>query len=59
VNMTRGIGTALGVAAVTLGLNVARLAGHSSAGPALSMGLLAAAGALAAVAGAGAIGARK
>jgi MFS family permease len=57
VNMTRGIGTALGVAAVTLGLNVARLTGHSSTGPALSMGLLAVAGALAAVSGAGATGA--
>jgi MFS family permease len=57
VNMTRGIGTALGVAAVTLGLNVARLAGHSGTGPALSMGLLAVAGTLAAVAGAGATGA--
>jgi hypothetical protein len=59
VNMTRGIGTALGVVAVTLGLNVARLAGHSGAGPALSMGLLAVAGALAAVSGAGATGAGK
>jgi len=54
VNMTRGIGTALGVAAVTLGLNVARLTGHSASGPALAMGLLAIAGTLAAVCGAGA-----
>jgi len=59
VNMTRGIGTALGVAAVTLGLNVARLTGHSGAGPALSMGLLAVAGALAAMSGAGATGATR
>jgi MFS family permease len=57
VNMTRGIGTALGVAVVTLGLNVARLTGHSGTGPALAMGLLAVAGALAAVSGAGATGA--
>jgi MFS family permease len=56
VNMTRGVGTALGVAAVAVGLNVARLTGHSAAGPALSMGLLAVAGALAAVSGAGASG---
>jgi len=59
VNMTRGVGTALGVAAVTLGLNVARLTGHSGTGPALSMGLLAVAGMLAAVSGAGATGARQ
>ncbi|HUN37376.1 MAG TPA: MFS transporter [Trebonia sp.] len=59
VNMTRGIGTALGVAAVTLGLNVAKLTGHASIGPALSMGVLAGAGVLAAVAGAGATGTRQ
>jgi MFS family permease len=59
VNMTRGIGTALGVAAVTLGLNVASLTGHSGTGPALSMGLLGVAGMLAAVSGAGATGARQ
>ncbi len=59
VNMARGIGTALGVAAVTLGLNAARLIGHSGTGPVLSMGLLAVAGVLAAVSGAGATGARK
>jgi MFS family permease len=58
VNMTRGIGTALGVVAVALGLNIARLTGHLSTGPALSMGLLAVAGVLAAVSGAGATGAR-
>jgi hypothetical protein len=53
VNMTRGIGTALGVAVVTLGLHAARLAGHPAAGPGLSMALLAVAGVVAAVAGAG------
>ena len=52
VNMTRGIGTALGVAAVTLGLHVADDAGHPSAGPGLSMALLAVAGVVATVAGA-------
>jgi len=54
VNMTRGIGTALGVAVVTLGLYAARFAGHPAAGPGLTMALLAGAGILAAVAGAGA-----
>jgi hypothetical protein len=54
VNMTRGIGTALGVAVVTLGLHIARDAGHPAAGAALSMGLLAVAGMAAAAAGAGA-----
>lgn len=53
VNMTRGIGTALGVAVVTLGLHAGRLTGHPAAGPGLSMALLAVAGLLAAAAGAG------
>ncbi|HEX9043178.1 MAG TPA: MFS transporter [Trebonia sp.] len=53
VNMTRGIGTALGVAVVTLGLHAARLTGHPADGPGLSMALLALAGVVAAVAGAG------
>ncbi|HEX3959268.1 MAG TPA: MFS transporter [Trebonia sp.] len=53
VNMTRGIGTALGVAVVTLGLHAARLAGHPAAGPGLSMALLAVAGVGAAMAGTG------
>jgi MFS family permease len=53
VNMTRGIGTALGVAVVTLGLHAAQLTGHPAAGPGLSMALLAAVGLLAAAAGAG------
>jgi hypothetical protein len=44
---------------VTLGLNVARLTGHPGTGPALSMGLLAVAGGLAAVSGAGATGASE
>jgi MFS family permease len=57
VNMTRGTGTALGVAAVTLGLHVADCAGHPGAGPVLAMALLAVAGAVAAVAGARARGA--
>jgi hypothetical protein len=52
VNMARGIGTALGVAVVTLGLHIARDAGHPAAGAALSMGLIAAAGAGAKAAGA-------
>jgi MFS family permease len=59
VNMTRGIGTALGVAAVTLGLSAARTTGHTATGPALSMGLLALAAVLAAISGAGATGAGK
>jgi hypothetical protein len=33
VNMTRGIGTVLGVAAVTLSLHGARLMGHPAIGP--------------------------
>jgi MFS family permease len=53
VNMTRGIGTALGVAVVTLGLHATRLTGHPAVGPGLSMALLAVAGVAAAVAGAG------
>jgi MFS family permease len=40
VNMTRGIGTALGVAVVTLGLHAGKLAGAPSAGPSLALGVL-------------------
>jgi hypothetical protein len=36
VNMTRGIGTALGVAAVTLGLHAATISGHPNPGPAVA-----------------------
>jgi MFS family permease len=43
VNMTRGIGTALGVAAVTLALHAGGLLGSPDVGRALSMALLAAA----------------
>jgi MFS family permease len=43
VNMTRGIGTALGVAVVTLGLHAATSFGHPSAGPQVAFGTLAAA----------------
>ena len=42
VNMTRGIGTALGVAVVALGLHAGALLGSTRAGVALSMGALAA-----------------
>jgi MFS family permease len=42
VNMTRGTGTALGVAVVTLGLHAGALLGSPQAGLALSMGALAA-----------------
>lgn len=51
VNMTRGIGTALGVAVVTLGLHAGRLTGHPGAGPPLAAGALAAAALLATWAG--------
>jgi MFS family permease len=51
VNMTRGIGTALGVAVVTLGLHAAKLAGAPSAGPALALAALSVAGLAAAWAG--------
>jgi MFS family permease len=51
VNMTRGIGTALGVAVVTLGLHAGRLAGHPGAGPSLAVAALAAAALLATWAG--------
>jgi MFS family permease len=51
VNMTRGIGTALGVAVVTLGLHAARLAGVPSAGPSLALAALSAAALAAAWAG--------
>jgi MFS family permease len=42
VNMTRGIGTALGVAVVSLGLHVGTFLGQPDAGPTLSMAALAA-----------------
>jgi MFS family permease len=42
VNMTRGIGTALGVAVVTLGLHAAGFPGHADTGQELSMAALAA-----------------
>ncbi len=43
VNMARGLGTALGVTAVTLALHAAARLGHASAGPAVAMVVLAAA----------------
>ena len=52
VNMTRGIGTALGVAAVALGLHAASFTGLPGAGTAVSMALLAAAGVVAVAAAA-------
>jgi len=51
VNMTRGIGTALGVAVVTLGLHAAKLADVPSAGPSMALGALSVAGLAAAWAG--------
>ena len=41
VNMARGLGTALGVAVVTLALHAAARLGHASAGPAVAMAALA------------------
>ncbi len=41
VNMARGLGTALGVAVVTLALHAAPRVGHPSAGPAAAMAALA------------------
>ena len=41
VNMARGLGTAMGVAAVTLALHAAARLGHPSAGPAAAMAALA------------------
>ena len=41
--MARGLGTALGVTAVTLTLHTAARLGHASAGPAVAMVVLAAA----------------
>ena len=41
VNMARGLGTALGVAVVTLALHAAARLGHASAGPAAAMAALA------------------
>lgn len=51
VNMTRGIGTALGVAIVTLGLHAGKLTGDSAAGPPLALAALAMAAVAAAWAG--------
>jgi MFS family permease len=51
VNMTRGIGTALGVAVVTLGLHAAKLAGAPAAGPPLALAALSVAALVAARAG--------
>ena len=51
VNMTRGIGTALGVAVVTLGLHLGKRAGDPSAGPSLALAALSAAALAAAWAG--------
>jgi MFS family permease len=42
VNMARGLGTAAGVAVVTLALHAAARLGHASAGPAVAMAVLAA-----------------
>jgi MFS family permease len=42
VNMARGLGTAAGVAVVTLALHAAARLGHASAGPAVAMAALAA-----------------
>jgi len=53
VNMARGLGTALGVAVVTLALHTAARLGDAGAGPAAAMGLLAAAALAAAWAGTG------
>jgi hypothetical protein len=53
VNMTRGIGTALGVAVVTLGLHVGRMvSAQPGAGQTVSMAVLAAAALAATWAGA-------
>ncbi len=41
VNMARGLGTALGVAVVTLALHAAARLGHAPAGPAAAMALAA------------------
>jgi MFS family permease len=51
VNMARGLGTALGVAVVTLALHAAAHLGHPGAGPAAAMAALAAAALAAALAG--------
>ncbi|HEY7262915.1 MAG TPA: MFS transporter [Trebonia sp.] len=53
VNMTRGIGTALGVAVVTLGLHAGTFLGHPRTGQELSMAALAAAALTATWAGSG------
>jgi EmrB/QacA subfamily drug resistance transporter len=54
VNMARGLGTALGVAVVTLALHAAARLDHPSAGPAAAMAALAAAALIATWAGRGA-----
>ena len=41
VNMARGLGTALGVAVITLALHTAARLGHAPAGPAAAMAALA------------------
>jgi len=51
VNMARGLGTALGVATVTLALHAAASLGHASGGPAAAMAVLAAAAMVATWAG--------
>jgi len=51
VNMARGLGTALGVAVVTLALHAAASLGHAGAGPAAAMAALAASALAAARAG--------
>jgi MFS family permease len=56
VSMARGLGTALGVAVVTLALHTAARAGHAAAGPAGAMAALAAAALIATWAGRGATG---
>jgi MFS family permease len=53
VNMTRGIGTALGVAVVTLGLHAGTFLGHPGTGQELSMAALAAVALTATWAGSG------
>jgi len=53
VNMTRGIGTALGVAVVALGLHAGTFIGHPGTGQELSMAALAAVALTATWAGSG------
>ncbi len=51
VNMARGLGTALGVAVVTLALHTAAHLGHPGAGPAMAMAVVAASALAATLAG--------